>query len=144
MNKHKNIYNITMTLMLLIFLFGMPVSYILVPDREFSESENRVLNKKPHFSLEEVSSGRFTTNFEKYVSDQVILRDLWINIKSGTERFIGKKENNGVYLGRDGYLLQMFSKPDLEIINKNVDAVNSFAAANPSIKKYNCIVSEVN
>lgn len=136
MNKHTNIYNITMALMLLIFIFCMSISYILFSDREFSESENRVLNKKPHFSLEEVISGQFTTNFEKYVSDQVALRDLWINIKSSAERLIGKKDNNGVYLGSDGYLLQMFSKPDLKIINENIDAINSFAAANPNVKKY--------
>lgn len=140
MNKHTNIYNLTMALALIIFLFGMPVSYILVPDREFSESENRVLGKIPTFSFEEVSSGKFTSDFEKYVSDQIPLRDLWINIKSSTERVIGKKDNNGIYLGSDGYLLQKFSKPDLGIINANVAAINSFAAANPDIKKYFMLV----
>lgn len=140
MNKHKNIYNLTMVLMLIIFLFGMPVSYMLTPDREFSESENRVLSKKPEFTFEEVSSGRFTSNFEKYVSDQIPIRDLWINIKSGAEKLIGKKDNNGVYLGTDGYLLQMFSKPNLNIINKNVEGINSFAEANPDTNKFFMLV----
>ncbi|MDF2674039.1 MAG: hypothetical protein K0R09_2307 [Clostridiales bacterium] len=140
MNKHTNIYNLTMAFILIIFLFGMPVSYILVPDREFSESENRVLSKKPDLSLEEVSSGKFTANFEKYVSDQIPIRDLWIGIKSSSEKLIGKKDNNGVYLGSDGYLLQMFSKPDLRIINRNVDAINSFALANPEVNKYFMLV----
>ena len=140
MNKHKKIYNLTMAFMLIIILFGMPVSYILVPDKEFSESENRILSEKPDLSLEEVSSGRFTANFEKYVSDQIPIRDLWIGIKSRAEKFIGKKDNNGVYLGSDGYLLQMFSKPDLEIINRNVDAINSFAIANPEVNKYFMLV----
>lgn len=140
MNKHTNIYNLTMAFMLIIFLFGMPVSYILVPDREFSDSENRVLNKKPDLSFEEVSSGRFTANFEKYVSDQIPIRDLWIGIKSSSEKLIGKKDNNGVYLGSDGYLLQMFSKPDFGIINGNVDAINSFALSNPGVNKYFMLV----
>lgn len=140
MDKGKKVYNITMSLILIVFLFGMPVSYIMIPDREFSESENRVLSKKPVFSPEEVGSGRYTSNFEKYVSDQVPLRDLWINIKSATEKLIGKKDNNGVYLGTDGYLLQMFSKPDMGIINNNIDAINSFGAANPDVNKYFMIV----
>lgn len=140
MDKRTKVFNITIAIMFIIFLFGMPVAYILIPDREFSESENRVLSKRPEFSLQEVSSGRFTSNFEKYVSDQVPLRDLWINIKSGTEKLLGKKNNNGIYLGADGYLLQMFSKPDMEVINKNVDAINSFGEANPNVNKYFMLV----
>lgn len=140
MDKHTKIFNITMTLMLIVFLFGMPVSYIMLPDREFSDSENRVLSKKPDLSLKEVSSGRFTSNFEKYVSDQVPLRDLWINIKSGVEKLTGKKDNNGIYLGKDGYLLQMFSKPNEEIISKNSDAINVFGESNPNLNKYFILV----
>lgn len=140
MNKYTNIYKLTMAFMLMAFLFGMPVSYILMPDREFSESENRVLAKKPKFSFEEVSSGRFTSNFEKYVSDQIALRDLWINIKSSAEKLIGKKDNNGVYLGSDGYLLQMFSKPNMSIIDGNIAEINTFAEENPDIKTYFMLV----
>lgn len=140
MNKNKSIFNLTMAVMLIIFLLGMPVAYILLPDREFSESENRVLSEKPELSFEEVSSGRFTAGFEKYVSDQIPIRDLWINIKSGAEKLLGRKDNNGVYLGEDGYLLQMFSKPNQNIINKNVEGINSFAEANPGINKYFMLV----
>lgn len=140
MSKEKNIFNIIMVFMLIIFLFGMPLSYILIPDREFSESENRVLTQKPKLSYDEISSGRFTANFEKYVSDQIPIRDIWISIKSTTERLIGKKDNNGVYLGADGYLLQKFLKPNQNIINKNVEGINSFAEANPKVNKYFMLV----
>lgn len=140
MNKHKGILNLTMAVMLIVFMFGIPLLYMLIPDREFSESENRVLSKRPRLSFEEVSSGRFTSGFEKYVSDQIPLRDLWINIKSSSERFIGKKDNNGVYLGKEGYLLQMVTKVNQNIIDKNVEGINSFAGANPDVKKYFMLV----
>lgn len=136
MKKHTKIFNIIMSILIIIFIIGMPVFYFLMPDRDFSDSENRVLAKIPKLSLKEVSSGSFTSNFEKYISDQVPLRDLWINLKSSNEKLLGKKDNNGVYLGADGYLLQKISKPDGSVIKKNIDAINSFAKVNPKVKKY--------
>ena len=37
---------------LLITIYGLSIGTFLLPDKEFSEDENRYLQKKPEFSLE--------------------------------------------------------------------------------------------
>jgi hypothetical protein len=44
--------------------------------------------------------------YEEYINDQFMLRDEWITLKSLSERFLMKKENNGIIFGKDGYLFE--------------------------------------
>lgn len=75
-------------------------------DRAFSETENRLLASRPDFSMEALFSGRYTGEFETYVTDQFVSRDKWIDLKTRLEILLGKREIGGVYLGKDGYLLE--------------------------------------
>jgi hypothetical protein len=70
---------------------------LLTPDREFSEVENKYLKQMPKFTFQNFVFGDFTTDFEKYSSDQFVLRDNWITVKAASELAAGKKENNDVY-----------------------------------------------
>lgn len=100
-----------MAVLLLAFICALPALEILTPDREFSAAENRMLEPRPNLSLQHLASGKFMANYEKYVSDQFPFRDFWVGAKSDTARAMGQKENGGVYLGKDGYLIQQFSPP---------------------------------
>lgn len=75
-------------------------------DRTFSETENRLLARKPEFSQEELWSGAYTAAMENYLTDQFVSRDKWIAVKTMTDIVLQRKELNGVYLGRDGYLIE--------------------------------------
>lgn len=81
-----------------------------------------------------------TRDYEKYVADQFPLRDVWIGVKTDLERMAGKRDSNGVYLGKDGYLLQGFKAPQPEILQKRVAALNSFAASLPEVSFYFMLV----
>lgn len=120
-------YKFINTVIFIFFIFSIIFLNFLTPDRVFSESENRMLQQTPKFSLQRLLDGKFTNDFEKYISDQMPLRDVWIKIKAEAERMIGKRENNGVYLGSEGYLLQTFSKPEGESLQEKIKAINSFA-----------------
>lgn len=112
----------------------------MTPIKEFSPSENRRLEQKPKISLSLISNGKFTKSFEKYISDQFPLRDFWIGIKSNVEKFIGKKESNGVFLGKDGYLLQDFKTPSDKTVNDIVKSINAFAEYNKNVNTYFMLV----
>lgn len=75
-------------------------------DRLYSEYENRVLASRPDFSIEALLDGSFTADYEEYVTDQFVSRDKWISLKTRGDILLRKKEINGIYLGRDGYLLE--------------------------------------
>ena len=48
---------------------------LLLPDREFSQSERRKLATMPELSAENLLSGAFAEDFETYVQDQFPLRE---------------------------------------------------------------------
>lgn len=98
---------------------------IAVPDRDFSEQENRSLQTRPEFSFESLFKGKYMTAYEKYCSDQFVLRDRWISLKARLELLQGKSENNGVYLCDNERLLEAFSAPALSELDSRVYAVNA-------------------
>lgn len=75
-------------------------------DRLYSEKENRVLAAKPKFSKETLWDGSFAKDYEKYVSDQFVRRDKWIAVKTRLDILMQKSNIKGVYLGKDGYLIE--------------------------------------
>ncbi|MCM1184916.1 MAG: DHHW family protein [Lachnoclostridium sp.] len=75
-------------------------------DRVFSETENRLLAKKPEFAREAFLRGDFGKAYENYLTDQFVSRDKWVNIKTRTDIFFRKKDINEVYLGKDDYLIE--------------------------------------
>lgn len=126
----KNIsYPAVMTGLFCAFLgLGAALS-VFMPRRTFSETENRYLAKRPALTWEAVKSGKFGSDYEIYLSDQFPFRDSWIGFKTAAEKVQLKKEINGVFLGKDGYLIEAFYAEDMdpELSKKNLDALAAFA-----------------
>lgn len=125
---------------MLLFIGGMLIINVFTPNKTFSEAENRKLEQLPAFSFSNLIEKKFTTNYEKYISDQFAFRDFWVTMKSSAERIIGKKENNGVYVGKDGSLIQKFNPPKEQDVQTKVTAINDFDQATPSVNKYIMLV----
>lgn len=112
---------------------------IVKRDQEFSDEENRVLASRPKLTWESIKSGDFMTDFETYVSDQFFARNQWISLKLYEDRFLGKKESNGVYLGKNGYLIEKPSEPDWKNVERNMAAISDFAGRHEEIPTYMCL-----
>lgn len=140
MKRTEATMNKIMAMLFLIFVSIMAILNFITPIKEFSSSENRRLEQKPKISLSLISSGKFTKSFEKYISDQFPLRDFLIGVKSTVEKSIGKKESNGVFLGKEGYLLQDFKSPNDKTINETVKSINTFVKSSKSINTYFMLV----
>jgi hypothetical protein len=78
----------------------------LGPIRVFSAYENRYLTQRPSFKWDDIVDGKWMLTYEEFINDQFMLRDEWISLKSLSERFLMKKENNGIVFGDDGYLFE--------------------------------------
>ena len=81
-------------------------------DLAFSDSENRTLAARPDFSVEELLHGDYIGNYETYAADQFVSRDKWMEIRTRLDVWLQKKEINGVYLGKDDYLIQVHNPTD--------------------------------
>ena len=112
------------------------VSSIILPDTGFSEKENRVLASRPALKLDQIISGGYEKQFETYENDQFPLRDMWITLKATTDRLMGKVEENGVYLSKNGYLMEAFNAPSQTQYDATVNAMTSFAQEHSDLKQY--------
>jgi len=96
----------------ILLLFG--AFTILSPARKFSENENRYLEQFPEVSLHDILIGEFQDGFEEAFSDQFPGRDFWMFGTAAVEKMAGFKEQNGVYIGQDGYYLEKTVQEDID------------------------------
>ena len=87
------------------FIFVFAVLFWIVPDKEMSESENRVLAGFPEFTRESFLSGDFTADFATYMADQFPVRDFFVGVKAVSETVQLKNQNNDIFVTGDGYLI---------------------------------------
>ena len=117
----------------ILVLLLMSVVNMLLPSRESSEEENRVLEQMPKLTMASVMDGKFMEQWESYMSDQFLGRNFWRGIKVSLDRLGGSKMENGVYLGKKGQLLEDIAVPEDEQLSENAGAVRSFAERYPDI-----------
>ncbi len=135
----QKLANKIIVIVFIVFLLSLNVLNVLTPDRSFSESENRVLSQFPSLTVKNIMSGKFTSKFESYTSDQFIFKDFWVGLKSDVERFSLKNENNGIFFGEDGFLIEHFKKPN-EILDNNIEIINYFTEKKPNLPTYLLLV----
>lgn len=116
------------TAIFLAALLFVGVYLIFHKDKEYSETENRMLAQKPVFSLANVASGKFMTDMESYVTDQFFARDWQISLKLFQDSLLGKRESNGVYIGKKNQLMEIPDKKDYPYVEDNLEAIRDFAA----------------
>ncbi|MBE6708298.1 MAG: hypothetical protein E7578_03535 [Ruminococcaceae bacterium] len=128
LSQKSKICDLFITALFCVFIFGFAILHILIPDKEKSESENRVLEKFPEFSSESLFSGEYTSNMTKYLSDQFPFRDFFITVKASSENVLLRMENGGIMYG-DDTLTARLDSPDTENLSVNLEAVKGFSTA---------------
>ena len=122
MKKNTNYILIIVITALLLFL---TVASIIKPDVRMSENENRILTQAPEFRISDILDGRFESQLEDYLSDQIIGRENWIRITAGTMKAAGARDANGVYFLDGGRLAERLITADFNDrrFRANVDEV---------------------
>lgn len=138
--KKRRMLYIVMTAVFVVIIGGLVVVNFLKPDTTFSENENRVLAQRPAFSLTGVMDGSFMTSYESYASDQFSARDAWISLKLNIDRLLGKRESNGVLLGKDGYLMEAPASPESDNVTRNIEAIKTLADAHKDLNIYMSLI----
>ena len=117
-----------------LIIFGVTGLHIVLGDSKFSESENRVLSQFPKLSIASVVDGSFMKGFETYLTDQFPLRDGLIAFKTFADRVVGKNEENGVYIGKNGYLFDSQTPLDKKQVKAIGEAVLEFKDAHQTFE----------
>lgn len=124
--------NKLITAMFVLYILFFCIGSIIIKDRKFSDMENRNLAEKPELSLKTIADGSFTDDFEKYMSDQIILKDTLVRIKVGENKLLNQKFINGVYFAEDDMLIQKYENPYGQL-DTNIKYINEFAKMNPDL-----------
>ena len=110
----------------ILILFLVMIVNLIVPDREESEMENRALESRPSFNMTTIMTGDFMEQWESYLSDQFVGRNMWRSIKVGLDRLGGSRMENGIYIGKGGQLMEDIEVPEEDRLNDNLAAIESF------------------
>lgn len=126
-------------------MFGSIVAFIclvnlITRDKPFSEKENRMLEQKPKVTVAGIENGRFMDQYESYKSDQFAGRNLWVSLKTNVDLLLGKRESNGVFKGKEGYLLEDIAVPNQEQLDENLEAMKEFSDDYPNVPFYMLLV----
>lgn len=107
--KRNAIFTIGVIAFVILFF---TVADLVEEDKIYSGTENRMLAVKPKLSGEALLQGTYAEDYETYVSDQFVGRDKWVMLKTGMDILLQKRDINGVYLGKEGYLIEQHKPED--------------------------------
>ena len=100
--------------------------FLVVPDKAMSENENRMLQQKPKLTLSAIADGSYMKKYETYLTDQFPGRDGLISFHSFLATLLGHREENGVLMGKHGFLFEQQTPLNEEQLQKTTDAINTF------------------
>ena len=114
------------TAIFLAFILAGCILYIFLPKKDYSEMEKRYLAEMPEITAENIKSGKFSSGFESFLADHTPLRNFFVSVNSYFELIKGNNGSNGVYLGKNGMLIDKPFETENRF-NKNTDEIISFA-----------------
>lgn len=125
------------------FLIVPSILSLAKGQRDFSVRENRALTVRPSLSMSDILDGCFQEDYENYLNDQFMFRDALVSAKTYAYKCIGMKDINGIYLGKDNYLIEKYLPTDFDesLYQGNIDSLTTFL--NDSTNSYDrvsCVI----
>lgn len=74
------------------------------------------------------------------VNSSFIGKEIFIKVKSSIDLLALNKDNNDVFLGKDGYLIENFVPNNNYKINQTVESINKFSIKNKNLNTYLAII----
>lgn len=132
-DRQRKVQEKLVGIIFILTLFLFLIINVIVPDREKTVQENRMLATKPKFRLSSLISGDYDEKFEAYMDDQFVGRDIWRKLKVAVDRIGGSRLENGVYIGTNGQLLEQIEVADENHLAANIKAIKSFSESQSKI-----------
>lgn len=132
-DRQRKVQEKLVGIIFILTLFLFLIINVIVPDREKSVQENRMLVTKPKFRLSSLIRGDYDEKFEAYMDDQFVGRDMWRKLKVTVDRIGGSRLENGVYIGTNGQLLEQIEVADENHLAANIKAIKSFSESQSKI-----------
>ena len=127
-DKILRITNIITWAVFVLFIGYMCLTYIFGPKSDYSENEKRYLASTPKLNVDNVLSGEFAEDAEDYAADHIPGRTFLVGLNANVEKILGLQNTKEIIVGKSGRLYERPSVWDQENAEKNISALNDFAA----------------
>lgn len=125
MSKLKNRI---LTAIFVLFIFSFAVLLAVLPKKERSENEKRVLASFPEITVNSISNGEFALELETYLSDHFPFREKFVGLDAYMGLLLGQNGENGIYFGKDGYLITEPPEFEMSRAEKNAGYIENFVS----------------
>lgn len=98
-----------------------------LPKQDYSPLEKQKLAGPPNLSLKNLADGSFAQESESYLSDHFPLRQGMVGLNAYFGLLMGRNGENGIYRGKDGWLLNTPVQVHAGLLQSNLDRLNAFA-----------------
>ena len=110
-------------------ILSLSVGLWLLPSKDFSEEENRLLSPLPSLRLSTLTDGSFSQELGDFLRDRLPLRLNFIRLKTLSELLLLKGEAGGVIFCRDGYLLLRGEYESLDRAQRSLSEISDLRQA---------------
>ena len=141
-DKNDGLYTLIAAFLITAIIFAFSLFTLTGKVKPYSENENRYLAGRPHLSAASVSDGKYMKDMESYLSDQFAGRSVLIKTRTAIDILMGKKESNGVYIGKNHFLFEKPTAYDEKTVGKTIEAINTFTDKHKKINSYMAIAPD--
>ncbi len=127
-NELKRITEYPIVAIFALVCICMLAGYIVLPQNDFSDMENRFLQKRPELTAASLADGSFMETFETYTNEQIPLRNVFVKCKAVFVWLTGSSENDGIAKGDEGYLFDKVAATS-DKAAKNIAAIKNFTTS---------------
>ena len=131
--------NIVFIIIIMTFFIGIAALILFSKDTLFSVEENRYLAGKPKISVAGILSKDFQSDMEKFLSDQIPLRNQLMASATVIKKSIGIRNINDAYIGKNGFYFEKITDNDInkKRFKNNLRFVKTF------IQNYDKLIEDV-
>ena len=123
----KSLRSLILVVLCFALLGGGGLWLLLAPHPTLSERENRALAPRPTLTWEKLTDGRYQAALADFARDHIPLRTPLISLCGLSELALGRAEYNGIFVGKDGFLIPR-PMPRDGVVEENLGAYLAFLA----------------
>ena len=119
----RNLWNLLTAALFAIALLAVPLLFLLLPYRTFSEAERRYLAEPPKLSEEKLSDWSYDDKVETFLADHLPGRNLLVSVNAYLTLYTGRQVSADVFCDAEGYLVEAPVDFDAKELTRRLDRI---------------------
>ena len=119
----RDFWNILTVALFALALLTVPLLFLLLPYRSFSDTERRFLADPPKLSNEKLSDWSFDDKTETFLADHLPMRDALVSVNAYLTLYTGRQVSADVYCDSEGYLVEAPVDFDANEVERRVSRI---------------------